>query len=299
MKKIYALLPTGETACFESPKQTIDALGLKKTGFWECINGDIVHTHGIKLSRVEGKFNDKPMIFQEQKLGLANKKRLEYAIDRKKTMLEKGKKSCTICNLEKDLSHFYFVKKENTYHSNCKECWHKKHSNSNNEYGRCLYFRQENKELAKQNKRKCYKCFVIKDISEFYKASKSPCKECQNEHLKSCRDKGRENLSETYINRIISHKHSLPVALITNELREITKLELLISKEIKRAYEYDGQRFSQVEFARYLNKKYGIGIGRTQLRIIRGEATVEECLLNRKEYQQIKKLKNEERLKIS
>jgi len=249
---------------------------------------------------LDEQFNDKPIFFQDQKIELANKKRLENAIERNKKIIENGKKSCSLCNTEKDLSNFYFVKKHDNYHSCCKQCFAKHNSKAKSEYGVLIYRRQEHEQLKKEGKQKCTGCSKIKSITEFGKSRHQlHCKECVSKDMKSYVDAEREKMSDSYVNQLIRGRYNIPTSMITDDLREVTRLDYLIRKETENGYEYDGRKFSQIGLGRYLNEKYGISVARTQIRIIRGDATVEECLLSRKEYIKLKKNKNGKRFEVS
>lgn len=68
-------------------------------------------------------------------------------------------KKCIFCNLEKDITEFYFRKKENKYHNQCKSCikeknktYSLKYKNEKSIYHKCYRNKNKNKIRLKENR---------------------------------------------------------------------------------------------------------------------------------------------------
>jgi hypothetical protein len=169
-------------------------------------------------------------------------------------------KKCKKCNVVKDVSEFYKLKSSKDGFSNeCRVC--------------CKEYREANKEKAKQNrinrknptlqeleaeaekkrlfeneKKKCKKCNVVKDVSEFNKGKTSKdglrgyCKVCISEQKKEYREANKEKIAKYNKKYIEANKEK--VAKYNANRRKLYKpnLQIIKAKEEKKRLFEDGKK---------------------------------------------------------
>jgi hypothetical protein len=94
-------------------------------------------------------------------------------------------KTCSKCNIEKELDNFHFRNDRNKHQAHCKDCNKKRDKLYNIKVGKNKFIKKNKIELFNKGLRKCSKCNIIKDLIYFNNQNdkkdgkQSSCKECQ------------------------------------------------------------------------------------------------------------------------
>ena len=195
-------------------------------------------------------------------------------------------KICKSCNIEKDVSQFYFKNtKTGRLDTSCKICVDNKRGIK--ERGKLSLL----KNLLTEGKKRCCDCKIVKEFKEFNKnknmsgGRNSICYECSKVRTYNYIIKSKKELSSYYLKKFAIENYGVKSSNITNEILGIAKLHIQAKKSLK--YNLDGLEFSTKEqFAYYVNKKYGIGEDCVKARLYFGHSE-SDCIIPERDFRSL------------
>lgn len=144
------------------------------------------------------------------------------------------KKTCTLCKKEKEITLFGKSKSfKSGYNSRCKECLYEKHRQfreANPSYRREYYL--ANKEKSAENSKRYY----AEHREHLYALHRKAAKknpELMRAYIKKSETKGRTELCDTYIRKMLSQYSTIGRADIPQILVEAKREQLKLLRSIK------------------------------------------------------------------
>ena len=192
----------------------------------------------------------------------------------------KDKFTCIKCGYEQPIQEFYIADKHTgRRHKTCRDC--KMKADGVVEIGKFRF----SKKIFSKGFRRCSVCKDTKPITEYQKNKtafggySNTCKDCNYELSQKFIKSQRETIGLFHIKQYGKRKYDI----VEFDENIITKLKNEIIENQKPKYFTDGKSFvTIIEFAKYIENKYGIPITTTEKRIYDGK-TEEDCKISKYE----------------
>jgi hypothetical protein len=212
----------------------------------------------------------------------------------KKHIKEKTK-ICKQCGREQRVTEFYMKDKTKRRDTTCRDCRIKNQGCV--EIGKVRFA----KKILVKGFRRCSVCKDIKPLTAYTKSStgyggySNNCYKCSNELHSKFLQKQKNEIGDFYVKQYALSNYGKNIKSNV----DIDKYRTEIIQNRKAKYFLDGGEFVTVmDFARYVNSKYGVETWAVEKRINNGSSE-QECTLSEKDYRTLKSGTNKGKIKVT